>query len=170
MNVGNDGISNNKVSKIIGEMWANETQEEKQKWHKLAEIKKHEHAKQHPGYRYHPRRPHEKRRRTKKSDKEKEETEKKKMIKTKTIKPKELKRVIPIKIKEEQPVETQMFTHPILEQPEEMIDTNFINLSEWDTELEMPIDESGFVNEYSHLIDPLNMYIETYYPCFMLPY
>ena len=77
MNVGNDGISNNKVSKIIGEMWANGTQEEKQKWHKLAEIKKHEHAKQHPGYRYHPRRPHEKRRRTKKSDKEKEETEKK---------------------------------------------------------------------------------------------
>ncbi|CAG8805930.1 16035_t:CDS:1, partial [Dentiscutata erythropus] len=170
MNVGNDGIPNNEVSKIIGEMWMNEPPEEKQKWHKLAESKKQEHAKQHPDYRYRPRRSCEKRRRTKRSDREKQEMEKNKITKTKTNKPKELKPAISIEIKEEQPVETPMFTPPILEQPEDMNDANFMNLSEWGTGSEMPVDESVFANEYSHFIEPLNTYLETYYPYYMLPY
>jgi len=61
----NEGISNNEVSKQVGEMWHKEPLEEKLKFQQMAEAAKLEHMKKYPEYKYRPRRPHEKRRRTK---------------------------------------------------------------------------------------------------------
>lgn len=61
----NEGISNNEVSKQVGEMWHKEPTEEKMKFQRLADAAKMEHMKKYPEYKYRPRRPHEKRRRTK---------------------------------------------------------------------------------------------------------
>jgi len=61
----NEGISNNEVSKQVGEMWHKEPLEEKLKFQRLADAAKMEHMKKYPEYKYRPRRPHEKRRRTK---------------------------------------------------------------------------------------------------------
>jgi len=61
----NEGISNNEVSKQVGEMWHKEPIEEKMKFQRLADAAKMEHMKKYPEYKYRPRRPHEKRRRTK---------------------------------------------------------------------------------------------------------
>jgi len=61
----NEGISNNEVSKQVGEMWHKEPLEEKMKFQRLADAAKMEHMKKYPEYKYRPRRPHEKRRRTK---------------------------------------------------------------------------------------------------------
>ncbi|CAG8563402.1 2997_t:CDS:2 [Paraglomus occultum] len=63
----NEGISNNEVSKQIGEMWHKEPLEEKLKYQRLADEAKMEHMKKYPEYKYRPRRPHEKRRRTKRT-------------------------------------------------------------------------------------------------------
>ncbi|CAG8470517.1 6619_t:CDS:2 [Paraglomus brasilianum] len=63
----NEGISNNEVSKQIGEMWHKEPLEEKLKYQRLADEAKLEHMKKYPEYKYRPRRPHEKRRRTKRT-------------------------------------------------------------------------------------------------------
>lgn len=60
-----EGISNNEVSKQVGEMWHKEPIEEKMKFQRLADAAKMEHMKKYPEYKYRPRRPHEKRRRTK---------------------------------------------------------------------------------------------------------
>jgi len=61
----NEGISNNEVSKQVGEMWHKEPLEEKMKFQRMADAAKMEHMKKYPEYKYRPRRPHEKRRRTK---------------------------------------------------------------------------------------------------------
>jgi hypothetical protein len=61
----NEGISNNEVSKQVGEMWHKEPLEEKMKFQRLADAAKLDHMKKYPEYKYRPRRPHEKRRRTK---------------------------------------------------------------------------------------------------------
>ncbi|CAG8533811.1 11088_t:CDS:2 [Funneliformis caledonium] len=61
----NEGISNNEVSKQVGEMWHKEPLEEKLKFQRMADAAKMEHMKKYPEYKYRPRRPHEKRRRTK---------------------------------------------------------------------------------------------------------
>ncbi|CAG8471290.1 10481_t:CDS:1 [Acaulospora colombiana] len=61
----NEGISNNEVSKQIGEMWHKESVAEKQKFQLMADQAKIEHLKKFPDYKYRPRKPHEKRRRTK---------------------------------------------------------------------------------------------------------
>lgn len=61
----NKGITNNEVSKQIGEMWHKESVAEKQKFQLLADQAKIEHLKKFPDYKYRPRKPHEKRRRTK---------------------------------------------------------------------------------------------------------
>ncbi|PKC07871.1 mating type protein MAT-2, partial [Rhizophagus irregularis] len=58
----NEGISNNEVSKQVGEMWHKEPLEEKMKFQRLADAAKMEHMKKYPEYKYRPRRPHEKRR------------------------------------------------------------------------------------------------------------
>jgi hypothetical protein len=61
----NEGISNNEVSKQVGEMWHKEPLEEKLKFQQMADAAKLDHMKKYPEYKYRPRRPHEKRRRTK---------------------------------------------------------------------------------------------------------
>jgi hypothetical protein len=61
----NEGITNNEVSKQVGEMWHKEPMEEKMKYQKMADAAKMEHMKKYPEYKYRPRRPHEKRRRSK---------------------------------------------------------------------------------------------------------
>ncbi|CAG8476299.1 3347_t:CDS:2 [Dentiscutata heterogama] len=61
----NEGISNNEVSKQVGEMWHKEPIEEKMKFQRQADAAKLEHMRKYPEYKYRPRRPHEKRRRTK---------------------------------------------------------------------------------------------------------
>jgi len=61
----NEGISNNEVSKQVGEMWHKEPADEKSKFQRMADTAKMEHMKKYPEYKYRPRRPHEKRRRTK---------------------------------------------------------------------------------------------------------
>src|ERR1043165_4164348 len=65
-----ENLSNNDASKIIGQMWHNESCEEKDKWHALAISKKLEHMQKHPEYKYHPRCPSEKHRRKKKEKQE----------------------------------------------------------------------------------------------------
>ncbi|CAG8776089.1 9812_t:CDS:2 [Gigaspora margarita] len=64
----NEGISNNEVSKQVGEMWHKEPLEEKMKFQRQADAAKLEHMRKYPEYKYRPRRPHEKRRRTKRSN------------------------------------------------------------------------------------------------------
>nr|CAG8496766.1 4676_t:CDS:2 [Entrophospora candida] len=61
----NEGITNNEVSKQVGEMWHREPMEEKLRFQRMADDAKMEHMKKYPEYKYRPRRPHEKRRRTK---------------------------------------------------------------------------------------------------------
>jgi hypothetical protein len=60
-----EGITNNEVSKQVGEMWHREPLEEKSRFQRMADDAKLEHMKKYPEYKYRPRRPHEKRRRTK---------------------------------------------------------------------------------------------------------
>ncbi|CAG8445273.1 3812_t:CDS:2 [Gigaspora rosea] len=57
----NEGISNNEVSKQVGEMWHKEPLEEKMKFQRQADAAKLEHMRKYPEYKYRPRRPHEKR-------------------------------------------------------------------------------------------------------------
>ncbi|CAG8605123.1 19069_t:CDS:2, partial [Racocetra persica] len=59
----NKGITNNKVSKKVGEMWHNEPLEVKIKFHLFADATKLEHMQKYPEYKYQPHHPHEKRRR-----------------------------------------------------------------------------------------------------------
>ncbi|CAG8587787.1 1766_t:CDS:1 [Ambispora leptoticha] len=61
----NEGITNNEVSKQVGEMWHKASADEKSHFQQLADAAKMEHAQKYPEYKYRPRRPHEKRRRTK---------------------------------------------------------------------------------------------------------
>ncbi|RIB00301.1 mating-type m-specific polypeptide mc, partial [Gigaspora rosea] len=53
-------ISNNKVSKKVGDMWHKEPLEVKLRFQLLADIAKLEHMQKYPEYKYQPRRPHEK--------------------------------------------------------------------------------------------------------------
>ncbi|CAJ0901784.1 15415_t:CDS:2 [Entrophospora sp. SA101] len=57
----NEGITNNEVSKQVGEMWHREPMEEKLRFQRMADDAKMEHMKKYPEYKYRPRRPHEKR-------------------------------------------------------------------------------------------------------------
>ncbi|KAL1870408.1 hypothetical protein VTK73DRAFT_2646 [Phialemonium thermophilum] len=50
------GLANPEISKIIGEQWRDEPEEEKNQWRRLAEEEKLRHQKQYPDYRYQPRR------------------------------------------------------------------------------------------------------------------
>ncbi|CAG8848331.1 17854_t:CDS:1 [Gigaspora margarita] len=59
----NKNISNNEVSKEIGDMWHKEPLEIKMKFQVMADIAKLEHMQKYPEYKYHPRRPEEKKRR-----------------------------------------------------------------------------------------------------------
>nr|AAO49358.1 MAT-2 protein [Zymoseptoria passerinii] len=59
----NPGMHNNDISKAIGERWAAESQEVKADYKKKAEEEKRQHAIEHPGYPYKPRKPSEKKRR-----------------------------------------------------------------------------------------------------------
>ncbi|ODA81607.1 hypothetical protein RJ55_00107 [Drechmeria coniospora] len=52
----NPKLSNPDISKIIGEMWGNESHEVKSRWKALAEEEKQRHQSQYPNYRYQPRR------------------------------------------------------------------------------------------------------------------
>ncbi|CAG8484882.1 8905_t:CDS:2 [Ambispora gerdemannii] len=61
----NEGITNNEVSKQVGEMWHKASADEKSHFQQLADAAKMEHMQKYPEYKYRPRRPHEKRRRTK---------------------------------------------------------------------------------------------------------
>lgn len=61
-------ISNNDASKLIGKMWHNESEAEKQRWHQMAIQKKLEHMQLYPEYKYHPRRPSEKPKRKKRKE------------------------------------------------------------------------------------------------------
>ncbi|RIB07030.1 mating type protein MAT-2, partial [Gigaspora rosea] len=63
----NKNISNNEVSKKVGDMWHKEPSEVKIKFQLLADIAKLEHMQKYPEYKYQPRRPHEKKRRTKRN-------------------------------------------------------------------------------------------------------
>ncbi|RIB23036.1 mating type protein MAT-2, partial [Gigaspora rosea] len=56
-------ISNNEVSKKVGNMWHKESLEVKIKFQLLADIAKLEHMQKYSEYKYQPRRPHEKKRR-----------------------------------------------------------------------------------------------------------
>ncbi|CAG8568826.1 40733_t:CDS:1 [Gigaspora margarita] len=59
----NKGITNNEVSKKVGEMWHNEPLEVKIKFHLLSDAAKLEHMQKYPEYKYQPHRPDEIRRR-----------------------------------------------------------------------------------------------------------
>ncbi|KAK4244008.1 hypothetical protein C7999DRAFT_17710, partial [Corynascus novoguineensis] len=50
------GLANPEISKIIGEQWRAEPEEAKNQWKLLAEEEKQRHQRQHPDYRYQPRR------------------------------------------------------------------------------------------------------------------
>ncbi|AEO61391.1 hypothetical protein MYCTH_2070581, partial [Thermothelomyces thermophilus ATCC 42464] len=52
----NPGLANPEISKIIGEQWRAESEEAKSQWKLLAEEEKQRHQRQHPDYRYQPRR------------------------------------------------------------------------------------------------------------------
>ncbi|KAL2157815.1 hypothetical protein VTH06DRAFT_5084 [Thermothelomyces fergusii] len=52
----NPGLANPEISKIIGEQWRAESEEAKNQWKLLAEEEKQRHQRQHPDYRYQPRR------------------------------------------------------------------------------------------------------------------
>jgi hypothetical protein len=57
------GITNNEVSKVIGDMWKQETQEVKDHYQSLAQQSREQHQREYPGYKYAPRRPGERKRR-----------------------------------------------------------------------------------------------------------
>ncbi|KAF2724649.1 HMG-box, partial [Polychaeton citri CBS 116435] len=59
----NPGMHNNQISKIIGNQWRFEDGAIKQRYKELAEEEKRQHAIDHPGYQYQPRKPHEKKKR-----------------------------------------------------------------------------------------------------------
>ncbi|RIB08649.1 mating type protein MAT-2, partial [Gigaspora rosea] len=48
----NEGISNNEVSKQVGEMWHKEPLEEKMKFQRQADAAKLEHMRKYPEYKY----------------------------------------------------------------------------------------------------------------------
>ncbi|CAH0019667.1 unnamed protein product [Clonostachys rhizophaga] len=50
------GLSNPQISRILGDRWANEPEEEKAKWRSLAQEENRRHRLQYPGYKYQPRR------------------------------------------------------------------------------------------------------------------
>ncbi|KAK0652074.1 hypothetical protein B0T16DRAFT_434961 [Cercophora newfieldiana] len=52
----NKNLPNPEISKIIGERWRDEPEEEKNQWKRLAEEEKLRHQRQYPDYRYQPRR------------------------------------------------------------------------------------------------------------------
>ncbi len=52
----NPGLANPEISKIIGELWREEPEEQKNQWKRLAEEEKQRHQRQYPDYRYQPRR------------------------------------------------------------------------------------------------------------------
>ncbi|KAK3320752.1 HMG box protein, partial [Cercophora scortea] len=52
----NPGLANPEISKIIGEQWRDEPEENKNQWKRLAEEEKQRHRHQFPDYRYQPRR------------------------------------------------------------------------------------------------------------------
>ncbi|CAG8433052.1 8594_t:CDS:2 [Diversispora eburnea] len=64
----NEGITNNEVSKQVGEMWHKEPLEEKMRFQRMADEAKLQHMEKYPEYKYRPRRPHEKRRRNKRQN------------------------------------------------------------------------------------------------------
>ncbi|KAF2228268.1 high mobility group box domain-containing protein, partial [Elsinoe ampelina] len=49
-------MSNPEISKIIGELWRSEPEEEKNRWKSFAEEDKIQHAQKYPSYRYQPKR------------------------------------------------------------------------------------------------------------------
>lgn len=57
------GITNNEVSKVIGDMWKQESKEVKDHYQALAQQSREQHQKEYPGYKYAPRRPGERKRR-----------------------------------------------------------------------------------------------------------
>jgi len=57
------GITNNEVSKVIGDMWNQEAQDVKDHYQALAQQSREQHQKEYPGYKYAPRRPGERKRR-----------------------------------------------------------------------------------------------------------
>jgi hypothetical protein len=59
----NAGITNNEVSKVIGDMWKQESQKVKDHYQALAQQSREQHQKDYPGYKYAPRRPGERKRR-----------------------------------------------------------------------------------------------------------
>ncbi|KAF0530124.1 MATA-HMG [Gigaspora margarita] len=63
----NRNISNNEVSKEIGDMWHKEPLDVKMKFQVMANIAKLNHMQKYPEYKYRPRRPHEKKRRSKRN-------------------------------------------------------------------------------------------------------
>ena len=52
----NPGLSNPEISKIIGDKWKKEPEDEKDRWKKLADEEKKRHQQMYPEYRYKPRR------------------------------------------------------------------------------------------------------------------
>ena len=52
----NPGLANPEISKIIGELWREEPEDQKNQWKRLAEEEKQRHQRQYPDYRYQPRR------------------------------------------------------------------------------------------------------------------
>ncbi|KAJ5124711.1 High mobility group superfamily [Penicillium bovifimosum] len=59
----NPGVSNNEISRILGNRWKNERPEVRERYTRLADQLKREHAVKHPNYQYAPRRPSERKRR-----------------------------------------------------------------------------------------------------------
>ena len=57
------GITNNEVSKVIGDMWKQESQEVKDHYQALAQQSREQHMRDYPNYKYAPRRPGERKRR-----------------------------------------------------------------------------------------------------------
>jgi len=57
------GITNNEVSKVIGDMWKQESQEVKDHYQSLAQQSREQHQRTYPDYKYAPRRPGERKRR-----------------------------------------------------------------------------------------------------------
>ncbi|SMR64530.1 unnamed protein product [Zymoseptoria tritici ST99CH_1A5] len=59
----NPDMHNNDISKVIGKRWSSESQEVRDQYKQKAEEEKRQHAIEHPGYQYKPRKPSEKKRR-----------------------------------------------------------------------------------------------------------
>ncbi|KAL2311744.1 Mating-type M-specific polypeptide Mc [Schizosaccharomyces pombe] len=51
----NPSINNSQVSKLVGEMWRNESKEVRMRYFKMSEFYKAQHQKMYPGYKYQPR-------------------------------------------------------------------------------------------------------------------